>query len=169
VDSWTAQVKTVWFEDYFWQSTVITEIASLNLGSRPASRAKGRSIEDLRAIPWVFSWAQCRVMLAGWYGFGAAVDAVIAKHGGGGLRLLLLQTMFQEWPVFSTLLLNMDMVLSKADMRIAERYAGLVEDEGLRARIFPRIRRSMSAHAPTFYPSPASRRCSSGIQSCAVR
>ncbi len=130
--------ETPGFEDYFWQSTVITEIASLNLGSRPASRAKGRSIEDLRAIPWVFSWAQCRVMLAGWYGFGSAVDSVIAKHGSCGLRLL--QTMFQEWPVFSTLLLNMDMVLSKADMRIAERYAGLVEDEALRARIFPRIK-----------------------------
>jgi phosphoenolpyruvate carboxylase len=130
--------ETPGFEDYFWQSTVITEIASLNLGSRPASRAKGRSIEDLRAIPWVFSWAQCRVMLAGWYGFGSAVDAVIAKHGGGGLELL--QTMFQEWPVFSTLLLNMDMVLSKVDMRIAERYAGLVEDEALRERIFPRIK-----------------------------
>ena len=75
--------ETPGFEDYFWQSTVITEIASLNLGSRPASRAKGRSIEDLRAIPWVFSWAQCRVMLPGWYGFGSAVDRVIAKHGGG--------------------------------------------------------------------------------------
>ena len=130
--------ETPGFEDYFWQSTVITEIASLNLGSRPASRAKGRSIEDLRAIPWVFSWAQCRVMLAGWYGFGSAVEAVIAKHGEGGLQLL--QSMFLEWPVFSTLLLNMDMVLSKVDMRIAERYAGLVEDEALRERIFPRIK-----------------------------
>jgi phosphoenolpyruvate carboxylase len=130
--------ETPGFEDYFWQSTVITEIASLNLGSRPASRAKGRSIEDLRAIPWVFSWAQCRIMLPGWYGFGTAVDAVITKHGYRGLRLL--QSMFQEWPVFSTLLLNMDMVLAKADMRIAERYAGLVEDEGLRERIFPRIK-----------------------------
>jgi phosphoenolpyruvate carboxylase len=130
--------ETPGFEDYFWQSTVITEIASLNLGSRPASRAKGRSIEDLRAIPWVFSWAQCRIMLPGWYGIGTAVDAVITKHGYRGLRLL--QSMFQEWPVFSTLLLNMDMVLAKADMRIAERYAGLVEDEGLRERIFPRIK-----------------------------
>ncbi|MGO9817637.1 MAG: phosphoenolpyruvate carboxylase, partial [Acidocella sp.] len=130
--------ETPGFEDYFWQSTVITEIASLNLGSRPASRAKGRSIEDLRAIPWVFSWAQCRVMLPGWYGFGSAVESVIAKRGSGGLRLL--QSMFQEWPVFSTLLLNMDMVLAKADMGIAERYAGLVEDESLRDRIFPRIK-----------------------------
>jgi phosphoenolpyruvate carboxylase len=129
--------ETPGFEDYFWQSTVISEISSLNLGSRPASRAKGRSIEDLRAIPWVFSWAQCRVMLPGWYGFGTAVEAIVAKRGYRGMRLL--QSMFQEWPVFSTLLLNMDMVLAKADMRIAARYAGLVEDSALRERIFPRI------------------------------
>jgi phosphoenolpyruvate carboxylase len=130
--------ETPGFEDYFWASTVITEIAALNLGSRPASRAKGRTIEDLRAIPWVFSWAQCRVMLPGWYGFGSAVDAVLAKRGDRGMWLL--QSMFEEWPVFSTLLLNMDMVLAKADMGIAERYAGLVEDSALRDRIFPRIK-----------------------------
>ena len=130
--------ETPGFNDYFWQSTVITEIASLNLGSRPSSRAAGRSIEGLRAIPWVFSWAQCRVMLPGWYGFGTAVEAFTARPGGHGLRRL--QSMFQEWPVFSTLLLNMDMVLAKADMGIAERYAQLVEDEGLRERIFARIR-----------------------------
>jgi phosphoenolpyruvate carboxylase len=130
--------ETPGFEEYFWQSTVITEIASLNLGSRPASRAKGRSIEDLRAIPWVFSWAQCRIMLPGWYGFGTAVNTVIARRGEGALQIL--QTMFQEWPVFSTLLLNMDMVLAKADMRIAERYAGLVENVTLRDEIFSRIK-----------------------------
>ena len=130
--------ETPGFEDYFWQSTVITEIASLNLGSRPASRAKGRSVEDLRAIPWVFSWAQCRIMLPGWYGFGSAVEHIAAKHGEGAIRLL--QSMFEEWPVFSTLLLNMDMVLAKADMGIAERYAGLVKDEALRNAIFPRIK-----------------------------
>ena len=130
--------ETPGFETYFWESTVITEIASLNLGSRPASRATGRSIDDLRAIPWVFSWAQCRVMLPGWYGFGSAVAAVIAKRGAAGLPLL--QSMFQKWPVFSTLLLNMDMVLAKADMRIAERYAGLVKDDALRDAIFPRIK-----------------------------
>jgi phosphoenolpyruvate carboxylase len=131
--------ETPGFEDYFWSSTVISEIAALNLGSRPASRAKGRSIEDLRAIPWVFSWAQCRVMLPGWYGFGAAVEAVMARRGGFR-AMRLMQSMFEEWPVFSTLLLNMDMVLAKADMRIAERYAGLVEDEALRGLIFPRIK-----------------------------
>ena len=77
-------------------------------------------------------------MLPGWYGFGTAVEAFTARPGGHGLRLL--QSMFQEWPVFSTLLLNMDMVLAKADMGIAERYARLVEDEALRERIFTRIR-----------------------------
>ena len=130
--------ETPRFDDYFWASTVITEIAALNLGSRPASRAKGRSIRDLRAIPWVFSWAQCRTMLPGWYGFGTAVEHLSRKHGEPFIRLL--QRMFEDWPVFSTLLSNMDMVLAKADMRIALRYAALVKDEALRDSIFPRIK-----------------------------
>jgi len=127
--------ETKGFEDYFWQSTVISEIASLNIGSRPASRTKGRNIEDLRAIPWVFSWSQCRVMLPGWYGFGSAVDAFLNKHGD----ITLLQSMFQNWSVFSTLLSNMEMVLAKANMGIAAHYAALVKDEALRKSIFPRI------------------------------
>jgi phosphoenolpyruvate carboxylase len=130
--------ETPGFEDYFWSSTVISEIASLNLGSRPASRAKGRSIEDLRAIPWVFSWAQCRVMLPGWFGFGTAVDKFLAARGPER-GLYLLQSMFSDWPVFATLLSNMDMVMAKADMGIAARYAGLVEETALRELIFPRI------------------------------
>ncbi|MBB5373360.1 phosphoenolpyruvate carboxylase [Acidocella aromatica] len=130
--------ETPGFEDYFWASTVITEIASLNLGSRPASRAKGRNIEDLRAIPWVFSWAQCRAMLPGWYGFGSAVDALLAARGPER-GMWLLQSMFQDWPVFATLLSNMDMVMAKADMGIAARYAALVENEALRGKIYPRI------------------------------
>jgi len=130
--------ETKGFEDYFWQSTVISEIASLNIGSRPASRTKGRDIENLRAIPWVFSWSQCRVMLPGWYGFGAAVEAFL-KSRGQEQGMKLLQSMFQNWSVFSTLLSNMDMVLAKADMGIAARYAALVEDEALRNSIFPRI------------------------------
>ncbi|MBU6448947.1 MAG: phosphoenolpyruvate carboxylase [Rhodospirillales bacterium] len=130
--------ETEGFEDYFWQSTVISEISALNLGSRPASRSKSRSIEDLRAIPWVFSWAQCRIMLPGWYGFGTAVERFLAAHGEAE-GMALLQNMVREWPVFSTLLSNMDMVLAKADMGIAARYAALVQDEGLRTRIFPRI------------------------------
>lgn len=130
--------ETEGFEDYFWQSTVISEISALNLGSRPASRSKSRSIEDLRAIPWVFSWAQCRIMLPGWYGFGTAVEQILAARGErDGLEML--REMFWNWPVFATLLSNMDMVLAKADMGIAARYAALVSDEALRERIFPRI------------------------------
>jgi phosphoenolpyruvate carboxylase len=130
--------ETKGFEDYFWQSTVISEIASLNIGSRPASRTKGRDIENLRAIPWVFSWSQCRVMLPSWYGFGTAAETFLAKHGQEQ-GLASLQSMFRSWSVFSTLLSNMDMVLAKTDMDIAARYAALVEDEALRESIFPRI------------------------------
>ena len=130
--------ETEGFEDYFWQSTVISEIASLNIGSRPASRAKGRSIDSLRAIPWGFSWSQSRVMLPGWYGFGSAVEAFLNKRGQErGLELL--RAMFKKWAVFSTLICNMDMVLAKSDMSIAVRYAALVKDEALRESIFSRI------------------------------
>jgi phosphoenolpyruvate carboxylase len=130
--------ETDGFQEYFWQSTVISEIATLNIGSRPASRKQTRRIEDLRAIPWVFSWAQCRLMLPGWYGFGTAVESWIAKHPDQGLALL--QELYREWPFFRTLLSNMDMVLSKSSLAIASRYAELVPDVALRERIFQRIR-----------------------------
>ncbi|MFT3757424.1 phosphoenolpyruvate carboxylase [Thauera sp.] len=126
------------FERYFWESTVISEIAALNIGSRPASRKKSTAIDDLRAIPWVFSWAQCRVMLPGWYGFGSAVRAFLEKHPDDGLTLL--QRMYREWSFFATLLSNMDMVLAKSDLAIASRYADLVKDTALREEIFGRIR-----------------------------
>lgn len=129
--------ETPGFVDYFWNSTVITEIATLNIGSRPASRTKTRKIEDLRAIPWVFSWAQSRVMLPGWYGFGSAAKAYIDTHGEKGLALL--KDMARDWPFFRTLLSNMDMVLSKSSVAIASRYAELVPDDELRTRIFSRI------------------------------
>ena len=116
---------------------MIAEIAALNIGSRPASRKKSTAIEDLRAIPWVFSWAQCRIMLPGWYGFGSAVEAYLAKHGEAGRARL--QAMHQEWSFFATLLSNMDMVLAKSDIAIASRYADLVKDTALRQAIFPRI------------------------------
>ncbi len=131
--------ETEGFADYFWGSTVITEIATLNIGSRPASRKQTREIEDLRAIPWVFSWAQCRLMLPGWYGFGSAVEAWIAEHPEQGMPFL--QELYREWPFFRTLLSNMDMVLAKSSIAIASRYAELVPDEGLRENIFGRIRR----------------------------
>ena len=130
--------ETPEFERYFWESTVISEIAALNIGSRPASRKKTTAIEDLRAIPWVFSWAQCRLMLPGWYGFGAAVAAFKAARGETGMKLLV--EMNREWGFFRTLLSNMDMVLAKTDIAIAERYAQLVKDAALRDAIFPRLK-----------------------------
>ncbi|MCX9154589.1 phosphoenolpyruvate carboxylase [Niveibacterium sp. 24ML] len=129
--------ETEGFEKYFWESTVISEIAHLNIGSRPASRKKTTAIEDLRAIPWVFSWAQCRLMLPGWFGFGAAVRAFLAERPDG---MQVLQNMHKEWSFFATMLSNMDMVLAKSDIAIASRYAALVRDEELRNAIFPRIR-----------------------------
>jgi phosphoenolpyruvate carboxylase len=130
--------ETEGFADYFWNSTVITEIATLNIGSRPASRKKTREIEDLRAIPWVFSWAQCRLMLPGWYGFGSAVEAWIKQYPDKGMPFL--RELYREWPFFRTLLSNMDMVLAKSSIAIASRYAELVPDEALREKIFGRIR-----------------------------
>ncbi|MGJ5133126.1 phosphoenolpyruvate carboxylase [Bradyrhizobium oligotrophicum] len=131
--------ETDGFVDYFWASTVINEIATLNIGSRPASRKKNRAIEDLRAIPWVFSWAQCRLMLPGWYGFGSAVETWIAENPEQGMPFL--RELYQEWPFFRMLLSNMDMVLAKSSIAIASRYAELVPDEALREKIFGRIRR----------------------------
>jgi phosphoenolpyruvate carboxylase len=125
------------FERYFWASTVITEITSLNIGSRPASRKKTTAISDLRAIPWVFSWAQCRLMLPGWFGFGSAVKAYVEKHPKDGLEAL--RQMHQRWPFFRTLLSNMDMVLSKSSLAIASRYARLCDDVALKEKIFARI------------------------------
>jgi phosphoenolpyruvate carboxylase len=126
------------FERYFWESTVIGEISQLNIGSRPASRKKTTAIEDLRAIPWVFSWSQCRLMLPGWYGFGTAFNEFVAARGEKALPLL--QHMYREWGFFRTMLSNMDMLLAKTDIALAERYAGLVQDAALREAIFGRIK-----------------------------
>jgi phosphoenolpyruvate carboxylase len=132
--------ETEGFETYFRQSTPLAEIATLNIGSRPSSRTKSTKIEDLRAIPWVFSWSQCRLMLPGWYGFGSAVEAWLTENPAGRAEgLAVLSRMYKAWPFFRALLSNMDMVLSKSDLGIASRYAGLVEDEKLRGEIFARI------------------------------
>ena len=128
--------ETPGFADYFFAATPIAEIADLNIGSRPTSRQATRTIEGLRAIPWVFSWSQARVMLPGWYGFGSAVEAA-------GLAPEQLQDLHQTWPFFSTTLANMEMVLAKADIAIAKRYAGLVEDRALAEAIFGQIRAEM--------------------------
>jgi len=135
--------ETPGFERYFWESTVISEIAKLNIGSRPASRKPSTRIEDLRAIPWVFSWAQCRLMLPGWFGFGSAVRAWRAARGDAGLALL--REMHREWSFFRALLSNLDMVLAKTDIAIASRYATLVTDPALRDAVFPRLRAEWEA------------------------
>ena len=129
--------ETPGFVQFFRTATPITEIADLHVGSRPASRKKTDRIEDLRAIPWVFSWSLSRMMLPGWYGFGAAVEALTARKGDSGLDLL--HEMYRDWPFFRTLLSNMDMLLAKSDISIASRYAELVTDGELRERIFSRI------------------------------
>lgn len=130
--------ETDGFADYFWGSTVINEIATLNIGSRPTSRKQTHRVEDLRAIPWVFSWAQCRLMLPGWYGFGTAIKAWLERNPESGLPLL--QEMYANWPFFNTQLSNMDMVLAKSNIAIASRYADLVADAQLRKEIFGRIK-----------------------------
>ena len=157
--------ETPGFANYFFSATPIAEIAELNIGSRPASRPRGdksaRRIEDLRAIPWGFSWGQCRLLLPGWYGFGSAIEAWLhepddsadeapkrgkrsAKAGTPTerqvqARLAQLKRMAQEWPFFATLLANMDMVLAKTDLGVGSRYAGLVTDARLRRTVFGAI------------------------------
>lgn len=152
------------FADYFFSATPIREIAELNIGSRPASRpmaptlgadasspppkgaaaarggpspqrATGR-IEDLRAIPWGFSWGQCRLTLPGWYGFGSAVQGFVKADPKNSA---LLKRMQRDWPFFNTLLSNMDMVLAKSDLALASLYAELVDDKALRQRVFKAI------------------------------
>ena len=133
--------ETPGFTEYFFDSTPIREIAELNIGSRPASRKASQKIEDLRAIPWGFSWGQCRLTLPGWYGFGAAVELFL-HHDGATTnkdKLALLQQMYRQWPFFKTLLSNMDMVMAKSDLALASRYAELVGDARLRKKIFTAI------------------------------
>jgi phosphoenolpyruvate carboxylase len=129
--------ETPGFVEYFRAATPIAEIAELNIGSRPASRKASTRIEDLRAIPWVFSWSQCRLALPGWFGFGTAVDTFLASEGESGLATL--RAMAKSWPFFKTLLSNTAMVLAKTDLSIASRYAALVPDHALRDTIFGAI------------------------------
>jgi phosphoenolpyruvate carboxylase len=133
--------ETPGFTDYFFAATPIREIAGLNIGSRPASRKASQRIEDLRAIPWGFSWGQCRLTLPGWYGFGSAVEQFIAKNGPKSTddKRKLLQKMQRDWPFFKTLLSNMDMVIAKSDLALASRYAELVQDAKLRKKILADI------------------------------
>ncbi len=125
------------FAEFFRELTPLGEIAELNVGSRPAARTRSGRIEDLRAIPWVFSWSQVRLMIPGWYGAGSAFE-----HWAGAdeARVRTLRDMYHGWPMFRTTISNMAMVLSKTDVSIAERYALLVGDADLRDELFGRIR-----------------------------
>ena len=124
------------FVQYFEASTPVAEIGALNIGSRPASRKQTKAISDLRAIPWVLSWSQSRVMLPGWYGTGAAFERWI---DGDDTRLATLTALYEKWPFFRTVLSNMAMVMSKSDLGLAARYADLVPDAELRDRVFGMI------------------------------
>jgi phosphoenolpyruvate carboxylase len=126
------------FVAFFRGATPISEIASLNIGSRPSSRTASTKIEDLRAIPWVFSWAQARVMLPGWYGFGTAVKEFVASRGKSGWDDL--KNFYKRSGFFRVTLSNMEMVLAKSDMEIAARYADMVQDKKIAAEVFGRIR-----------------------------
>jgi phosphoenolpyruvate carboxylase len=128
--------ETEGFTTFYRQMTPVVEISELKIGSRPASRSQSTRIEDLRAIPWVFSWAQARVMLPGWYGFGQALRS-FPDTG-------LLREMLNAWPFFRATVDNLEMVLSKTDMGIATRYAALVENRSLADEIFARIRDAWS-------------------------
>ena len=125
------------FKTFFRQMTPLLEIATLKIGSRPASRTKSDRIEDLRAIPWVFSWAQARVMLPGWYGAGQAL-AAFPDRG-------LLREMAIAWPFFRTTLDNMEMVLAKSDLGIARRYLTLVQDRDMASQYFSQIESAWKA------------------------
>ncbi len=121
----------------FWRwATPIEEIGGLKLGSRPAHRKQGGSVQDLRAIPWVFSWMQARFNFPGWFGLGSALLREIETGGGTAL-----QEMYRQWPFFQSLIDNAQLTLVKADMHIASRYANLVPDEAIRNRIFALLKR----------------------------
>jgi phosphoenolpyruvate carboxylase len=128
--------ETPGFARWFREATPLAEIAELNIGSRPASRTASDRIEDLRAIPWVFSWTQCRIMLPGWYGTGAALAGWV---GDDPERLGRLRDLHDRWPFLRTVMSNMDMVLAKSDLSIARRYADLVTDPDLRTRVLDQI------------------------------
>ena len=143
--------ETPGFVEYFMASTPVSEIGSLNIGSRPTSRKPTSSISDLRAIPWVLAWSQSRVMLPGWYGTGSAFERWIAAGPESETeRVDILHELYERWPFFRSVLSNMAQVLAKSDMGLAARYAELVPDEALRHRVFDKIvdehRRTIAVH-----------------------
>jgi phosphoenolpyruvate carboxylase len=130
--------ETDGFAEYFFSATPIVEITELNIGSRPASRRALGRIEDLRAIPWVFSWGQSRALLPGWFGFGSGIEAYLNARTSTGGGLALLKSMLARWPFLRALTSNMEMVLAKTDMAVAGRYAALATGKNAKA-IFARI------------------------------
>ena len=133
-DAYRDLLETDGFVSYFEQATPITVIEQLNLGSRPASRSGERSVEDLRAIPWVFSWTQSRCIIPGWFGLGTGIQAFLEDEGDPDV----LHEMYEEWPFFQTTLDNAALSLARTEMEIASHYADLADDE-LHDEFFPRI------------------------------
>jgi phosphoenolpyruvate carboxylase len=134
--------ETEGFAEFFFSATPIAEIMALNIGSRPASRKAAGRIEDLRAIPWVFSWGQCRLLLPGWYGFGSGIEAYLAAAASPAARrtrMKLLKDMARSWPFFRMLTSNMEMVLAKSDLTVAGRYVQLASDPARARAIFAAI------------------------------
>ena len=133
--------ETPGFVEYFEQSTPVSEIGSLNIGSRPTARKQTTAITDLRAIPWVLAWSQSRVMLPGWYGTGTAIEDWVGRGADQDqARVQTLRDLYRKWPFFRAVLSNMAQVLAKADMGLAARYSELVADADLRERVFGTIR-----------------------------
>jgi phosphoenolpyruvate carboxylase len=123
------------FLDFFSGASPIGEISMLNMGSRPARRVQNASVESLRAIPWVFAWTQNRFLLPSWYGAGTALGGYASRNRG----LNTLRVMYERWPFFRTLIDFMQMTLAKSDLRIAETYVSLVDNAGIRDRLWRRI------------------------------
>lgn len=124
------------FLTYFYQATPIDELEHLKIGSRPTYRKEKGGVEDLRAIPWVFSWNQSRHIIPGWYPFGSTLKAFIKNDSS---RLMLVQEMYKKWPFFNNLVDNIQMVIAKSDMTIARLYSSLVKDKKIRERIYKKI------------------------------
>jgi len=124
------------FMTFFKESTPLPEVGELNIGSRPSKRKGSDRFEDLRAIPWVFAWTQSRYLLPAWYAAGTAFSKFV---NGDAARLETLRTMYREYSFFSSLIDNLQMALGKADLMIARQYAGMIEDETIKGRIFSQI------------------------------
>ncbi|MBY0399940.1 phosphoenolpyruvate carboxylase, partial [Myxococcota bacterium] len=137
--------ETEGFVDAFYAMTPIEEISTLNLGSRPAKRTNTRAIQNLRAIPWTFSWNQTRILLPSWYGAGSGVDAFCASTPGGRDKAMArLQAMYKRWPYFRSVIDNLEQVLAKTDLNVGKRYAELAKGVGCTSEVFLRIEKEFN-------------------------